>query len=118
MLLYESMVTAMTLSVSGVSIGLGPRSAAGKYQNHLSPLECKWSAEVIKACAGMTRAEANEIAKRVIPKYEERLPNPPKGYPFQECYDIKTLTPKEEWHAIYREVKAEAIELGIPVDKF
>ncbi|MBN2437780.1 MAG: monomethylamine:corrinoid methyltransferase [Deltaproteobacteria bacterium] len=118
MLLYESMVTAMTLSVSGVSIGLGPRSAAGKYQNHLSPLECKWSAEVIKACAGMTRAEANEIAKKVIPKYEERLPNPPKGYPFQECYDIKTLTPKEEWHAIYREVKAEAIELGIPVHRF
>jgi methylamine--corrinoid protein Co-methyltransferase len=118
MLLYESLVTAMNLSVSGVSIGLGPRSAAGKYKDHLSPLECKWSAEVIKACAGMTRIQANDIAKRVIPKYEERLPDPPKGYAFQECYDVDTLKPKKEWRAMYHKVKAEAIELGIPVDRF
>ena len=118
MLLYESLVTAMNLSVSGVSIGLGPRSAGGKYTDHLSPLECKWSAEVIKACAGMTRSQANEIAKRIIPKYEERLPNPPKGYPFPECYNVDTLKPKKEWHNLYRKVKAEAIELGIPVNPF
>ena len=118
MLLYEAAVTAMNLSVSGVSIGLGPRSAAGKYTDHLSPLECKWSAEVIKACAGMTRAEANEIAKVLIPKYEDRLPNPPKGYSFTECYDVKTLKPRKEWRAIYRRVKEEAIALGIPVDPF
>ena len=116
MLLYEALVTAMNLSVSGVSIGLGPRSSAGKYTDHLTPLECKWSAEVIKACAGMTRAQANEIAKKVIPKYEERLPNPPKGYAFPECYDVDTLKPKEHWHAMYRKVKAEAREMGIPVE--
>lgn len=116
MLLYEVAVTAMNLSVSGVSIGLGPRSAAGKYTDHLSPLECKWAAEVIKACAGMTRAEANQIAKQLIPLYEDRLYNPPKGYSFTECYNRESLKPKEEWRAIYRAVKAHAIELGIPLN--
>jgi hypothetical protein len=118
MLLYESAVTAMNLSVSGVAMGLGTRSATGKYTDYLSPLECKWSAEVIKACAGMSRAQANEIAKQIIPKYEERLPNPPKGYSFPECYDVETLKPKDEWEAAYRKVKEEVIQLGIPVHPF
>jgi methylamine--corrinoid protein Co-methyltransferase len=115
MLLYEAAVTAMNLSVSGVAMGLGTRSATGKYKDYLSPLECKWSAEVIKACAGMTRAQANEIAKQLIPKYEDRLPDPPKGYSFPECYDVETLKPKDEWYTAYRKVKEEIIDLGIPV---
>ena len=115
MLLYECAATAMNLSVSGISIGLGPRSAAGKYTDHLSPLECKWSAEVIKACAGMTRAEANEIIKKLIAKYEERLPNPPKGHSFDNCYDVQRLVPNEDWHSMYSRIKKECIDLGIPV---
>jgi methylamine---corrinoid protein Co-methyltransferase len=115
MLLYECAATALNLSVSGISIGLGPRSAAGKYTDHLSPLECKWSAEVIKAGAGMTRAQANGIVNKLIAKYEERLPNPPKGYSFDKCYDVQRLVPTEEWRAMYARVRKECIDLGIPL---
>ncbi len=115
MLLYESSVGLMSASVSGASISIGPRTAAGKYTNYISPLEAKFCAEVFKACAGMKRSDANEIAKNLIPKYEDKLMNPPKGKSFTECFDLKTLKPTKEWKEIYDRVKREISDLGIPV---
>ncbi|MEM3506229.1 MAG: monomethylamine:corrinoid methyltransferase [Candidatus Bathyarchaeia archaeon] len=115
MLLYECAVTAMNDSVSGVSVSRGPRTLTGRYANHITPLECKFGGEVVKACAGMKRSHANEIVKAIMPKYEEKLKNPPKGKPFQECYDIKALKPSKEWLEIYINVKKELIELGCPI---
>lgn len=117
MLLYETAVVAMNLSVSGVSVGLGPRSGMGQRTNYLSPVECKLGAEVIKACAGMTRKQANEIANILIPKYEDKIFNPPKGLSFRECYDVKKVEPTPEWRDTYLKVKQELIELGIPLAK-
>lgn len=115
MLLYESSVGLMDVSVSSASMSIGPRSAAGKYTNHISPLEAKFCAEVFKACAGMKRSDANEIAKALIPKYEDKLMSPPKGKKFTECFDLKTLKPTREWQEIYDRVKHEIADLGIPI---
>jgi len=116
MLLYESAVGMMSLSVSGVSMSIGPRSAGGKCTDHISPLEAKFCAEVLKACAGMKRNDANEIAKALIPKYEDKLMNPPKGKSFTECFDLKTLKPTKEWQEIYNRLKNEIIGLGVSVE--
>ena len=115
MLLYESAVGLMDVSVSSASMSVGPRSAHGAYTNYISPLECKFCAEVFKACAGMKRGDANEIAKAIIPKYEDKLMNPPKGKNFTECFDLKTLKPTKEWQEIYDRVKHEIKDFGIPV---
>ncbi len=112
MLLYESAVGLMSLSVSGASLSIGTRSAGGKYTNYLSPLEARFCAEVFKTCAGMKRSDANEIAKTLIPKYEDRLMNPPKGKSFTECFDLKTLKPTKEWQDIYDRVWKELEDLG------
>ena len=39
----------------------------------------------------------------------------PDGRPFQELYDIGTLTPIPEWQAMYDKVKQEAIDAGLPL---
>ncbi len=116
MLLYESAVGLMSVSVSSASVSIGPRSASGKYTDHVSPLETKFCAEVFKACAGMKRKDANEVAKALIPKYEDNLMTPPKGKKFQECFDLKTLKPTTEWRDIYDRVNKEISDLGIPVE--
>ncbi|MEM2896579.1 MAG: monomethylamine:corrinoid methyltransferase [Candidatus Bathyarchaeia archaeon] len=115
MLLYECAVTAMNDSVSGASASKGPRTVAGKYANHITPLECKFGGEVLKACAGMKRSDANEIAKRLIPKYEGKLGGAPIGKSFQECYDAKAIKPSKEWYEIYIKVKKELMDFGIPL---
>jgi methylamine--corrinoid protein Co-methyltransferase len=115
MLLHESAVAMMNMSVSGVSAVTTPRTSGVRYTDHLTPLECKFCAEVLKCCAGMTRKKANELAKVLIPKYESMLWNPPKGKSFRDCYDIKALKPIQEWLDIYLKVKKELIELGVPL---
>jgi methylamine--corrinoid protein Co-methyltransferase len=113
MLLWESAAILTALSVSGISVALFPRSAGGKYANHLSPLECKFCAQVAKAAAGLTRQRANEIVKQVLPRYEDKLKTPEIGVPFWQCYDVKTLTPMPEWQAMYDKVSGELAEMGL-----
>ena len=91
------------------------REAEGKYTNYLTPLECKFCGEVLKRSAGMKRIDINDIAKQIIPNYEDKLFNPPKGKSFTEFYDIKKLKPSKEWIDIYRKVKKELINLGVPL---
>ena len=105
----------MTLAVSGASVVIGPRSAGGKYANHLSALECKLSGEVLTASSGLTRKKANDLAKKFIPFYEDKLKEPDIGVPFRECYDIEHLRPVPEWQGIYDKVKTELINLGLPL---
>ncbi len=115
MLLYESAVAMMNVSASGGSGASFPRSGGGKYTDWLTPLECKFCAEVLKKSAGMTRKQVNEIAKVLIPKYEGMLMNPPKGKGTRECYDLEAFKPTQEWLDIYLKVKKELIELGVPL---
>jgi methylamine--corrinoid protein Co-methyltransferase len=115
-ILYEMAVGAIEQAVSGCAANIGNRSAGGKHKDHVSPLEQKFGAEVVKACAGMKRSDANEAVKALLPKYESKLRNPPLGNTFPECYDVKTLKPKDDWLSIYKKVKRELVDLGVPLD--
>ena len=115
MLLHESAVGMLLVSTSGASINIGPRTSGVKYLDHLSPLECKFCGEMLKKSAGMTRKQANEISKILTPKFEDKLWDPPIGKRFQDCYDMKTLMPIQEWLDIYLRVKRELMDMGVPL---
>lgn len=112
-LLYETIVGVSTIAASGASLSTGPRSAGGKLEDFLTPLECRFCAEISHKAAGLPLTKINEIAKILLPKYEEAIKNPNIGKSVNEVYDLKTFKPKEEWQKIYDEVKQEAIDLGI-----
>lgn len=113
--LLESLVGVATLAASGTAYAAGPRPAGGKLTDYLTPLECRWCAEVAHAASGLSRRQVNELAKEILPRYEGRIRDPDVGKPFQEAYDMKTMKPTEEWEGLYRRVKAEAIALGLPL---
>ena len=112
-LLHETAAIAIAHVTSGVSTEIGTRPTGCKYPDYASGLENKFCAEVCKASAGLKRSDANEIAKAIIPKYEERLKRPLKGKSFTECTDVKTLKPTKEWLEIYDRVWKEIEDLGI-----
>ena len=114
-LLYETIVGSTNMAVNGVANAVGTRSAGGRRTDHLTPLEHQFGGEVFKAAAGMSRQQGNEIVNRFIPKYEDTLSTATDGRSFQELYDIKKLEPIPEWQTMYEEVKAEAIEAGLPL---
>ena len=111
MLLYETLVGHCNMAASGVSNIVGVRSAGGRLTNYLSPLEHRFGGEVYKAAAGMTREQANEIARRFIPIYENQLRNPPDGKPVQDC--IECLVPIPEWQQMYDQIRQEAVQTGL-----
>jgi methylamine--corrinoid protein Co-methyltransferase len=115
-LLYEIAVPIIGYTVSGIEAVTGIRPAHGKYTNHVSGLEHKFGAEVANAAANLKRIDANEIVKKLLPKYEEKLSNPPKGKSFEECYDQRSLKPSEEWLGIYINTVRDLKDMGLPIE--
>ena len=117
-LLYEILVGVGVIAASGASFSTGPRSAGGKLTDYLSPLDCRFCAEVAHAASGMDLAQVNELAKHFLPKYEDSIKNPDVGRPIQEVWDMKNFKPMADAYAAYAKVKKEAIEFGMPLDAF
>lgn len=116
-ILYENAALAIGNSVSGISVVYGCQSAGGTNDKHASPLEAKINAEAGKAAAGMSRGAANEIVLKLFAKYAGELEKKPIGKPFDEVYDLQTLRPTDEWQAMYEEVRAELVDMGLPLDR-
>ena len=117
-LLYEIAAGQATLASCGASVSTGPRTAGGKLNDYITPLECRFTAEVTHAASALDPKDVNEIVKKLLPYYEADIKTPDMGKPYQEAYDVATGKPTEEWEAIYRKVKKEVIEIGIPLSEF
>jgi methylamine--corrinoid protein Co-methyltransferase len=117
-LLYEIAAGVATIAASGGSLLTGPRTAGGKLHDYLTPLECRFLAEVGHKASPLQPEKVNAIVKELLPRYEADIKNPNVGKSLQEAYDLKTMRPTDEWEGIYRRVKGELIELGIPLDAF
>ncbi len=115
MLLYECAAFILAGVASGLSVPQAAMTAGGTNSRHCSGLESRFSAEVARATAGMSREEANEIVKRLLEIYEDDLPEKPVGKPFEEVYDLSTLRPKTSWLELYHEVKNELAGMGLKV---
>lgn len=115
---YEALTGHVNHSTAGATMAIAPRSAGGRYTDYISPVEAWWCAQVFKSAAGMTRAQANELVKQVVPKYQAELAHPPKGVPCYECFDFGRLEPTPEYRAFYKAMEREAIELGVPMERF
>lgn len=114
-LLYECAAMAILSSASGACGLIGPRSAAGVNRNHVSGLEARFTAEVARAAAGMSRAAADGIVRRLVELYKPDLATRPKGQPFEEVYDVVTVKPRPAWLETYEEVKGELKQMGLPL---
>jgi methylamine--corrinoid protein Co-methyltransferase len=115
MILYEVGVNSILNAVDGNAWMIGIRSGGGRFPDYTTGLESKFAAEVAKAASGMKRSDANEVIKKLIPKYEDRLRRPPMGKAFKDCFDVKSITPSNEWMEIYRRVTKEFKDLGVPL---
>jgi methylamine--corrinoid protein Co-methyltransferase len=114
MVLYEAAAHALTSTVSGANLWEAA-PARNKHKNRATPLEARLAAEVGHACAymGLTRKAANELALKILARYEDHIADAPLGSEFQDCYDVKTSLPNEEYVGLYRRVRAELAALGL-----
>jgi hypothetical protein len=116
-MLYENATHALATTASGQSYIQSSMSASGTHARHASGLDAKIVGEVSHASLGMSREQANEIARQLLALYEPVLDDQQIGQPFEQVYDLNTIRPTPEWQGMYDSVKEELIELGIPLDR-
>jgi len=116
MFYQETIVGFAANSASGLTYTIAPRSAGGKWKNHLTPLDIWFASACHKGGASISLKTANDIANELIPKYEKfHTEEPPKGRPFQELYNMETLEPIPEHLELYLKMRQVSKDLGMPL---
>jgi len=115
MVLYEAAAHGLASVVSGANLW-EMAVARNKHKNRATPMEAKMACEVGcgTADSGIKRPDANELIKRIVSKYDKQISDAPLGRTFQECYDVRRLSPSREYTALYSSVKAELRDMGVP----
>ena len=114
MCLQETSASVISAVVSGLSMeSVGV--ATNKYEDRVTPVEPRISAEVGHAVAGMKRSEANEVVKKLLRKYEAKLGAPPLGKSLFECWNVSRRRPTKEYSALIKAFKKEMAAVGVPL---
>ncbi|KXB06482.1 methyltransferase [candidate division MSBL1 archaeon SCGC-AAA382A20] len=124
MCLKEVSAQAITDTASGREIISGSASAKGVLENYTTGLEARMMSKAAEAIAGESVSKANEILDTLVGEYEQNYkeadttkdPSNTKlgrGKKLNECYDMETLTPTEEYYEVYDTVLKDLEDLGL-----
>ena len=115
MYFYEAAATILSQVPSGYAGIQTPHPAKAVIDDAVTPMEAKFAVEFTKAVTGIKAHEANEIANRLLDKYEDKLADAPPGKKYQQCYDLKTQKPSDEYIGLYDNILEELTHMGILV---
>jgi methylamine--corrinoid protein Co-methyltransferase len=113
MCLLEASAQAITDTASGREILSGVAAAKGVVQDKTTGMEARMMGQAAKATAGMEIEEVNRIIDNLVKMYEKNYATAPQGKTFQECYDVKTVTPTEEYVTVYEGARKKLENLGL-----
>ena len=113
MCLLEASAQSITDTASGREILSGVAAAKGVVQDKTTGMEARMMGEVARATAGMDIADVNKILDALVSSYEGNYANAPEGKTFQECYDIATVTPTDEYVKVYEGARKKLEEFGL-----
>jgi len=114
MYFYESAAYLLTAVTSGAPSVQTPHPARAVVVDGITPLEARFGVEMATAAAKLGREQANELVLQLLEKYESQIETAPAGSVYQECYDVTSGRPGEEYLQLYNEVKEELAGMGIP----
>jgi methylamine--corrinoid protein Co-methyltransferase len=114
---FHETAAFLLCSVTSGTAGVGiPHPARGVKVDGSTPMEAKFGIELGKAAAKLDRDRANELVIKLLEKYESQIPNAPEGDRYQDCYNVETGKPNEDYVRLYDEVKEELTKMGIPFE--
>ncbi|MDN5308709.1 MAG: methylamine---corrinoid protein Co-methyltransferase [Methanolobus sp.] len=113
MCLLEASAQSITDTASGREILSGVAAAKGVVQDKTTGMEARMMGQAAKATAGMEIEEVNRILDALVKSYEKNYASAPAGKTFQECYDVKTITPTDEYVKVYEGARKKLEGLGL-----
>lgn len=113
---YETAALTLAGVASGVAFVKGVQSATGRIPGHCSGLEARFMAQVAHAARGIQRSAADALGSALTARYQDCLANAPIGLPFDQVYDLESVTPAPAWQALYEHACGEIEALGLSLD--
>jgi methylamine--corrinoid protein Co-methyltransferase len=92
-----------------------PHPAKAVKVDGITPLEAEFGVEMATAAAKLNREKANELVLGLLDKYESQIETAPSGSTYQECYDVTSGKPSDDYLRLYGEVGEELVTLGVPL---
>jgi methylamine--corrinoid protein Co-methyltransferase len=115
MCLLETATQAISDTASGRELLSGSAAAKGVVQDKTTGMEARIMGEAAAATAGMKISEVNEILEKLVSGYENNYKSAPAGKRFQECYNVKTVQPTDEYLKVYDGAVAKLRDLGLNI---
>jgi methylamine--corrinoid protein Co-methyltransferase len=114
MVVYEIVAHALSSTVAGANLDLAA-VARNRHPERASGMEARIGAEAghLVARQGVTREQANEIVKQILDQYEDQLAEAPIGKRFDECYNLETLEPTQEYVELYGKIQDKLSGFGL-----
>jgi len=116
MYFYEAAAHLLCATTSGAPSVQTPHPAKAVMIDGITPMEARFGVEMATAASRLNREKANDIVIQLLEKYESQIETPPPASRYQDCYDLVTGKPGEDYVRLYDEVKEELIEMGIPFE--
>ena len=115
MCLLETATQAITDTASGRELLSGSAAAKGVVQDKTTGMEARIMGNAALATCGMKISDVNEVLSKLIPMYEAHYTDAPQGKTFQECYDVKTVKPTQEYLEVYDKAVATLHDIGLDI---
>jgi methylamine--corrinoid protein Co-methyltransferase len=114
MVVYEIVANALAATVSGADLDL-VAVARNRHPERASGMEARIGGEAghLAARQGITRGQANGIVKQILAQYEAQMNEAPLGQRFDECYNLSTLQPTQEYVDLYGRCKEKLSGFGL-----
>jgi methylamine--corrinoid protein Co-methyltransferase len=114
MVVNEIVAIVAAATVCGADLDL-LAVARNKHPEYASGMEARIGAEAghVVAWQGMTREQVNELVKHLLAEYEDQIEEAPLGKRFDECYDLTSVQPTQEYLDLYEQRKEKLTRLGM-----
>ena len=116
MCLLETAAQAISDTASGRELLSGSAAAKGVVQDKTTGMEARIMGEAAAATCGMKISDVNEILEKLVSSYEGNYKTAPAGKKFQDCYDVKTVKPTDEYLKVYDGAVAKLRDLGLNIN--
>ena len=113
MYFYESAAVNLACVASGFAGVQTVHPAKAIITDGVTPLEAQFNVAMALAATGISAARANELVNQLLAKYETEIERAPEGKRYQECFDVATRKPSEEYVRLYDQVKEELTKMGL-----
>jgi methylamine--corrinoid protein Co-methyltransferase len=84
-------------------------------EDGITPLEAQFNVEMAYASTGLAADRANELVIQLLDRYEQQIAQAPPGSRYQECFELSTGKPSDEYHQLYDKAKEELCKMGLPL---